>query len=182
MKVTTTSLPELLILEPKVYGDERGFFFESFHEKKFEEQTGQSVRFVQDNHSRSQRGVLRGLHYQRPPHAQGKLVRVIAGEIFDVAVDLRRQSSTFGQWQGELLSAENKRQFWVPPGFAHGFLTLSEFAEVLYKTTGYYAPDYERCIAWNDPQLAITWPTLPFPPILSAKDQQGLLLDEAELF
>ena len=182
MKVTTTSLPELLILEPKVYGDERGFFFESFHEKEFAEQTGQSVRFVQDNHSKSQRGVLRGLHYQKVPYAQGKLVRVIAGEIFDVAVDLRRQSPTMGQWHGELLSAENKRQLWVPPGFAHGFLTLSESAEVLYKTTDYYAPDYERCIAWDDPTLSIDWPRSYYPIALSSKDQQGVFLKVAELF
>ena len=182
MKVIKTQLPDLLILEPRVFGDDRGFFFESLHEKNFAEQTGQTANFVQDNHSKSQRGVLRGLHYQKIPHAQGKLVRVIAGEVFDVVVDLRSQSTTLGQWHGELLSAENKRQLWVPPGFAHGFLTLSESAEVLYKTTDYYAPDYECCIAWNDPQLAITWHTLPFPPILSAKDQQGVAFDTAELF
>jgi len=182
MKVRKTQLPDLLILEPRVFGDDRGFFFESFHEKNFAEQTGQAAHFVQDNHSKSQRGVLRGLHYQKIPHAQGKLVRAIAGEVFDVVMDLRSQSTTLGQWQGELLSAENKWQLWVPPGFAHGFLTLSEFAEVLYKTTDYYAPDYECCVAWNDPQLVITWPTLPFPPILSAKDQQGVAFDKAELF
>jgi dTDP-4-dehydrorhamnose 3,5-epimerase len=180
MNLVPTAIPEILILEPKVFGDDRGFFFESFNQQEFSAQLGQTVLFVQDNHSRSRQGVLRGLHYQIQ-HPQGKLVRVIAGEIFDVAVDIRRGSSTFGQWVGCRLSAENKQQLWVPPGFAHGFLVVSEMADVLYKTTDYYAPDYERSIAWNDPELAIAWP-LTADPILSAKDQAGAAFHVAEVF
>lgn len=180
MHIIQTAIPDVLILEPKVFGDERGFFFESFNARAFSEATGLNPNFVQDNHSRSQRGVLRGLHYQ-VQQAQGKLVRVTAGEVYDVAVDLRRQSPTFGQWVGTHLSADNKRQMWVPEGFAHGFVVLSEFAEFLYKTTDYYAPAHERCIRWDDPKLAIDWP-LQEEPRLSAKDQQGLSFDVAEVF
>jgi len=180
MQAINTKLPGVLILEPKVFGDERGFFFESFNARAFAEATGLQCEFVQDNHSRSQRGVLRGLHYQ-VQQAQGKLVRVTAGEVYDVAVDLRRSSPTFGKWVGTLLSAENKRQLWVPAGFAHGFLVLSEFAEFLYKTTDYYAPEHERCIRWDDPSLAIDWP-LDGAPQLSAKDQAGLSFAEAQVF
>nr|WP_312971543.1 dTDP-4-dehydrorhamnose 3,5-epimerase [Pseudomonas sp.] len=180
MHIIQTAIPDVLILEPKVFGDERGFFFESFNARAFSEATGLNPNFVQDNHSRSQRGVLRGLHYQ-VQQAQGKLVRVTAGEVYDVAVDLRRQSPTFGQWVGAHLSADNKRQMWVPEGFAHGFMVLSEFAEFLYKTTDYYAPAHERCIRWDDPKLAIDW-QLQEEPRLSAKDQQGLSFDEAEVF
>lgn len=169
MKATRLTIPDVVLLEPKVFGDDRGFFFESFNEQRFLELTGEDVRFVQDNHSRSARNVLRGLHYQLPPKAQGKLVRVVVGEVFDVAVDLRMQSPTFGKWVGEILSADNKRQLWIPPGFAHGFLVLSETAEFLYKTTEYYAPAYERCIAWNDPMLGIVWPIKGYP-VLSDKD------------
>jgi len=180
LKVIETALPDVLILEPRVFGDERGFFYESFNARAFAEATGLSREFVQDNHSRSQRGVLRGLHYQLQ-QAQGKLVRVSAGEVYDVAVDIRRSSPTFGRWVGAHLSAENKRQLWVPEGFAHGFLVLSEFAEFLYKTTDYYAPAHERCIRWDDPSLAIDWP-LTEAPQLSGKDQVGLALTDAELF
>ena len=180
MQVIQTTIPDVLILQPQVFGDERGFFFESFNAQAFAQATGLTPNFVQDNHSRSQRGVLRGLHYQ-VQQAQGKLVRVTAGEVYDVAVDLRRQSPTFGQWVGAHLSADNKRQMWVPEGFAHGFLVLSEFAEFLYKTTDYYAPAHERCIRWDDPKLAIDW-QLQGEPKLSAKDQQGKRFDEAELF
>ncbi len=180
MHIIQTAIPDVLILEPKVFGDERGFFFESFNARAFSEATGLNPNFVQDNHSRSQRGVLRGLHYQ-VQQAQGKLVRVTAGEVYDVAVDLRRQSPTFGQWVGTHLSADNKRQMWVPEGFAHGFVVLSEFAEFLYKTTDYYAPAHERCIRWDDPKLAIDW-QLQGEPRLSAKDQQGAFFDDAELF
>lgn len=180
MKVISSELPGVLILEPRVFGDERGFFYESFNARSFEQATGRSCAFVQDNHSRSQRGVLRGLHYQLQ-QTQGKLVRVSAGEIYDVAVDIRRSSPTFGRWIGVHLSAENKRQLWLPEGFAHGFLTLSEYAEVLYKTTDYYAPAHERCIRWDDPSLAIDWP-LAEAPQLSTKDQAGLSLADAELF
>ena len=179
MKVIASELPEVLILEPRVFGDERGFFYESFNARTFREATGLEREFVQDNHSRSQRGVLRGLHYQLQ-QPQGKLVRVSVGEVFDVAVDVRRDSPNFGRWVGVHLSAENKRQLWVPEGFAHGFLVLSEFAEFLYKTTDYYAPAHERCIRWDDPILAIAWP-LSEPPLLSAKDQAGLRLADAEL-
>jgi dTDP-4-dehydrorhamnose 3,5-epimerase len=170
MNVIKTAIPDVLIFEPKVFGDERGFFFESFNQKIFEEAVGRSVTFVQDNHSKSSKGVLRGLHYQLEPYAQGKLVRCIAGEVFDVAVDIRKNSPTFGQWVGINLSAYNKRHFWIPEGFAHGFLTLSETAEFLYKTTDYYAPEYERSIKWNDKNLTIEWP-LEITPLLSAKDQ-----------
>lgn len=180
MQVVTTALPDLLILEPKVFGDERGFFFESFNARRFAEATGLHPEFVQDNHSRSAKGVLRGLHYQ-VQQAQGKLVRVTTGEVFDVAVDLRRSSPTFGQWVGVHLSAENKRQLWVPEGFAHGFVVLSEFAEFLYKTTDYYAPEHERSIRWDDPTLAIDWP-LTDAPQLSAKDQAGLNFQDAPVF
>ncbi len=172
MKVTATAIADVLLIEPKVFGDERGFFFESFNERAFREATGVTLPFVQDNHSKSARGVLRGLHYQTQ-QAQGKLVRVVAGEVFDVAVDIRSNSPTYGQWVGEVLSGDNKRQLWVPPGLAHGFLVLSESAEFLYKTTDYYAPAHERCIAWNDPTLAIAWPTISVAPQLSAKDAAG---------
>ena len=181
MKVIATALPEVLILEPQVFGDERGFFYESFNARRFAEATGLIREFVQDNHSRSARGVLRGLHYQLQ-QAQGKLVRVSAGEVYDVAVDIRRSSANFGKWVGVHLSAENKRQLWVPEGFAHGFLVLSEYAEFLYKTTDYYAPTHERCIRWDDPELAIDWPLDGLTPQLSAKDQQGLSLTDAETF
>lgn len=180
MNVIATELPEVLIVEPKVFGDARGFFFESFNARAFAEATGVERAFVQDNHSLSQRGVLRGLHYQLE-QAQGKLVRVVQGEVFDVAVDVRRASPTFGRWVGVRLSAENKRQLWVPEGFAHGFLVLSEQAEFLYKTTDYYAPVHERCIRWDDPELAIDWP-LDGEPQLSAKDRAGVALREAETF
>ncbi|MCB5188067.1 dTDP-4-dehydrorhamnose 3,5-epimerase [Methylobacillus caricis] len=181
MNVITTSLPDVIVFEPKVFGDARGFFFESFNQKIFEEATGSKVEFVQDNHSKSAQGVLRGLHYQIQ-QTQGKLVRVVAGEVFDVAVDVRRSSPTFGQWVGEHLSSENNKQMWVPPGFAHGFLVLSETAEFLYKTTDFYAPVHERCIAWNDPDIGIQWPDIGNEPLLSAKDQQGLSINQAELF
>ncbi|VXB93766.1 dTDP-4-deoxyrhamnose-3,5-epimerase [Pseudomonas sp. 8BK] len=180
MQAINTELPGVLILEPKVFGDQRGFFFESFNARAFAKATGLQCEFVQDNHSRSQLGVLRGLHYQ-VQQAQGKLVRVTAGEVYDVAVDLRRSSPTFGHWVGVHLSAENKRQLWVPAGFAHGFLVLSEFAEFLYKTTDYYAPEHERCIRWDDPTLAIEWP-LDGAPQLSPKDQSGLSFAEAQVF
>ncbi|MGQ7957257.1 dTDP-4-dehydrorhamnose 3,5-epimerase [Pseudomonas sp. SP16.1] len=181
MKATRLEIPDLVLFEPKVFGDDRGFFFESFNQKSFEDAVGYPVSFVQDNHSRSSQGVLRGLHYQLPPHAQGKLVRVVQGEVFDVAVDIRKSSPTFGQWSGVLLSAENKRQFWIPAGFAHGFVTLSDSAEFLYKTTNYYAPQSERSILWNDPALAIDWHCLT-APLLSGKDQQAQLLANAEVF
>ena len=180
MKVVATQIPDVLILEPKVFGDERGFFYESFNANTFREATGVDVQFVQDNHSRSQRGVLRGLHYQLQ-QAQGKLVRASAGEVLDIAVDIRRSSPTFGQWVSVLLSAENKRQLWVPAGFAHGFVVLSEYAEFLYKTTDYYAPAHERSIRWDDPQLAIDW-QLNEAPQLSAKDQAGVLFKDADVF
>jgi dTDP-4-dehydrorhamnose 3,5-epimerase len=180
MNVIRTEIPDVLILEPKVFGDARGFFFESWNEKAFREATGVTASFVQDNHSRSERGVLRGLHYQ-VKQAQGKLVRVVRGAVFDVVVDLRRSSPTFGKWVGAELSEDNHREFWVPPGFAHGFLVLSESADFLYKTTDYYAPEHERCIAWDDPAIGIEWP-LSGAPRLSAKDQQGRRLRDAELF
>jgi dTDP-4-dehydrorhamnose 3,5-epimerase len=179
-KVTPTALPEVLILEPNVFGDERGFFFESFNAKDFEQATGLKRQFVQDNHSKSAKHVLRGLHYQIE-NPQGKLVRVAQGEVFDVAVDLRRSSKTFGQWAGVHLSAENNKQLWVPEGFAHGFLVLSDAAEFLYKTTAYYAPSHERCILWNDPAVGINWP-VDAAPTLSAKDQTGLALRTAQVF
>ena len=180
MKISPTQIPDVLLIQPRVFGDARGFFFESYNEKRFRELTGLSVDFVQDNHSRSGKGVLRGLHYQiRRP--QGKLVRVVAGEVFDVAVDLRRASATFGRWVGERLSADNKLQLWVPPGFGHAFYVLSEAAEFLYKTTDYYAPEHERCIRWDDPDLGIRWP-LDEAPLVSAKDRQGVFFREAEVF
>ncbi|MFM2035213.1 MAG: dTDP-4-dehydrorhamnose 3,5-epimerase [Pseudomonadota bacterium] len=172
MKATPTAIADVLLIEPKVFGDERGFFFESFNQRAFNQATGLNLDFVQDNHSKSGQGVLRGLHYQ-VQQPQGKLVRVVAGEVFDVAVDIRPDSPTFGQWVGEILSADNKLQLWVPPGLAHGFLVLSETAEFLYKTTDYYAPEHERCIAWNDPTLAIAWPAMNEGPKLSAKDAAG---------
>lgn len=181
MKVIETTIPEVKIFEPRVFGDERGFFFESFNQKLFEEATGLKRQFVQDNHSKSVRGVLRGLHYQLPPMAQGKLVRVVQGEVYDVAVDIRQSSPTFGQWVGVHLSAENKRQLWIPEGFAHGFLTLSETAEFLYKTTNYYSPQDEGAIIWNDPQLAIDWPQTGEIQ-LSVKDQLAPAFNNARYF
>jgi len=178
--VIRSEIPDVLVLEPKVFGDDRGFFFESFNERTFAEKTGVSARFVQDNHSRSARNVLRGLHYQIK-QAQGKLVRVVAGEVFDVAVDLRKSSPTFGKWAGISLSAENKRMMWIPVGFAHGFLVLSDSADFLYKTTDYYAPEHERCILWNDPDIAIEWP-LQREPTLAAKDKVGRRLKDADVF
>lgn len=180
MNVISTEIPDVSIVEPKVYQDDRGFFFESYNERGFIDRTGAVARFVQDNHSRSRQNVLRGLHYQIQ-QPQGKLVRVAVGAVFDVAVDLRKSSPTFGKWAGAMLSAENKRQLWVPPGFAHGFLVVSEVAEVLYKTTDYYAPQHERCLLWNDPKLAIAWP-LTGEPILSVKDEAGQPLATAEVF
>ncbi len=180
MNATRLSIPDVVLFEPKVFGDERGFFYESFNQARFEEAIGRSVNFVQDNHSRSAKGVLRGLHYQIQ-QTQGKLVRVAAGTVFDVAVDLRKSSPTFGQWVGEILSAENKRQLWVPEGFGHGFVVLSDSAEFLYKTTDYYAPQHERSIAWNDPELAIDW-QFEGMPSLSAKDANGTPLSRAEVF
>lgn len=180
MQAIQTTIPEVLILEPAVYGDERGFFYESYNARRFAELTGVTTTFVQDNHSRSVKGVLRGLHYQIQ-QPQGKLVRVVSGEVWDVAVDIRRSSPTFKQWVGVSLSAQNKRQLWIPEGFAHGFVVVSESAEFLYKTTDYWAPEHERCIAWSDPSLQLPWP-LEAAPSLSAKDRNGLLLSEAELF
>lgn len=180
MKVIPLSIPDVLVIEPQVFGDSRGFFFESYNQQKFEMALARKVDFVQDNHSRSSRGVLRGLHYQIQ-QPQGKLVRVVQGEVFDVAVDLRRSSPTFGQWVGQVLSEANKQQMWIPEGFAHGFLVLSESAEFLYKTTDFWAPEHERCIAWNDPALAIDWP-LEAEPTLSGKDREGRRLADAELF
>lgn len=180
MKVERLAIPDIVMIEPKLFGDDRGFFFESFNHKRFEEVISRRVSFVQDNHSRSVRGVLRGLHYQiKEP--QGKLVRVIAGEVFDVVVDLRKGSPTFGKWVGEVLSESNKKQLWIPEGFAHGFVVLSESADFLYKTTAYYAAQHERCLAWNDPTLKIDW-QIQETPIVSAKDAQGLSLQEAEVF
>ncbi|MBE7386067.1 MAG: dTDP-4-dehydrorhamnose 3,5-epimerase [Leptolyngbya sp. SIO1E4] len=181
MLITPTDIPDVLVIEPQVFGDDRGFFFESFHQQKFADETGLPGQFVQDNHSRSKQNILRGLHYQIQ-QAQGKLVRVVMGEIYDVAVDIRRSSATFGQWVGMTLSAENKRQLWVPPGFAHGFYVLSESADVLYKTTDYYAPQHERSLLWNDPDLAVHWPLLTDSPLLSAKDQNAVPFKAAEVF
>ena len=181
MKVSETKIPGLLMIEPQVFGDERGFFFESFNEKAFNEATGVSTSFVQDNHSKSTRGVLRGLHYQLPPKAQGKLVRVIQGEVFDVALDIRKESPTYGQWVAEILSAENKKQLWIPPGFAHGFLTLSETAEFLYKTTDYWSAEHERSIFWNDESLKIDWPLNGMQPKLAAKDAAAVAFSAAEI-
>ena len=181
MKVIETKIPGLLIIEPRVFGDERGFFFESFNEKAFAEATGAAPNFVQDNHSKSAKGVLRGLHYQLPTKAQGKLVRVVQGEVFDVAVDIRKDSPTYGQWVGEVLSADNKKQLWIPPGFAHGFLTLSDTAEFLYKTTDYWSPEHERAIVWNDETLDIQWPLSGMQPTLAAKDAAAVAFSEAEI-
>lgn len=181
MQITRLAIPEVMVLTPKVFGDERGFFFESFNQQQFEQATGRPANFVQDNHSRSQRGVLRGLHYQLPPKAQGKLVRVVAGEVFDVAVDIRKRSPTFGRWVGARLSAENKQQLWIPEGFAHGFVTLSDSAEFLYKTTDYYSPAHERCIAWNDPAIGVDW-QYEGEALLSAKDRAGCAFVLAEVF
>ena len=178
MKVTATSLPEVLIIEPKVFGDQRGFFFESFNQKAFNDATGLDAKFVQDNHSRSTKGVLRGLHYQIQ-QPQGKLVRVVRGAVFDVAVDIRKSSPNFGAWVGVELSEENHRQLWVPPGFAHGFLVTSDTADFLYKTTDYYAPEFERCVAWNDPEIGVEWPLAGIEPQLSVKDQAGVLLADS---
>ncbi len=179
MKVITTRIEGVLILEPKVFGDARGFFMESFNQAAFDMAVGAPTTFVQDNHSRSARGVLRGLHYQVAPHAQGKLVRVSQGAVFDVAVDVRAGSATFGQWEGVELSADNQRQLWLPPGMAHGFLVISEVADFLYKTTAYYLPQAERSIRWNDPAIGIAWPAMGSPPVLSAKDQAAALLADA---
>jgi len=181
MQTIATPLGGVLILEPKIFGDSRGFFFESFNARRFEELTGTRTSFVQDNHSRSAKGVLRGIHYQIQ-QPQGKLVRVVAGEVFDVAIDLRRSSPTFGKWYGHRLSAENKLQLWVPAGFGHGFLVLSESADFLYKTTDYWAPEHERCIAWNDPDLAIDWPLAGTVPQVSATDALGIAFADAEVF
>ncbi|QNK71059.1 dTDP-4-dehydrorhamnose 3,5-epimerase [Variovorax sp. PAMC26660] len=181
MKVTPTAIPDVLVIEPKVFGDARGFFFESFNQKAFDDAVGKHVEFVQDNHSRSVKGVLRGLHYQIQ-QPQGKLVRVVRGAVLDVVVDIRRKSPTFGQWVSQELSEENHKQFWVPKGFAHGFLVLSDTADFLYKTTDYYSPANERCIAWDDPEIAIVWPDLKTDFVLSAKDQSGKRLADAEVF
>jgi len=175
------ALPEVVLFTPRIFGDERGFFFESFNEREFLEATGLVCRFVQDNHSKSIKGVLRGLHYQLPPHAQGKLVRVVEGSVFDVAVDIRKSSPNFGKWVGALLSADNKQQLWIPPGFAHGFVTLTDTAEFLYKTTDFYAPQSERCIAWDEPRIGVDWHCADAPQ-LSAKDLQGAPLAGAEVF
>jgi dTDP-4-dehydrorhamnose 3,5-epimerase len=182
MNVVKTAIPDVMLFEPKVFGDDRGLFFESFNLKSFKEATGlDDVEFVQDNHSKSSKGILRGLHYQIQ-QTQGKLVRVTQGEVFDVAVDMRKNSDTFGKWVGEVLSAENKKQLWVPEGFAHGFYVLSETAEFLYKTTDYYAPDYERTLAWDDPAVAVSWPELDMAPVLSDKDRIGKCFEEADKF
>lgn len=180
MKSSRLAIPDIILLEPRVFSDNRGYFFESFNQREFEAIIGQPVSFVQSNHSQSVQHVLRGLHYQIK-HAQGKMVRVVVGEVFDVAVDLRRSSPTFGQWVGDVLSAANKKQLWIPPGFAHGFAVLSETAELLYKTTDYWSPEHERCIAWNDPTLAIDWP-LSAAPVLSGKDAQGVPFSSAEVY
>lgn len=181
MKVFPTAIPEVLVIEPKVFGDSRGFFFESFNQQAFARETGIDAQFVQDNHSRSAQGVLRGLHYQIQ-QPQGKLVRVVRGRVFDVAVDIRRTSATFGRWVGVELTEENHKQLWIPPGFAHGFVVLSESADFLYKTTDYYAPEHERCILWNDADLGVNWHLEGHTPILSAKDQAGKTLRQAEVF
>lgn len=181
MNFIPLAIPDVILIEPKIFGDDRGFFFESFNQKEFEKATGLSPTFVQDNHSKSTQGVLRGLHYQLPPRAQGKLVRVTQGEVFDVAVDIRKSSPTFGQWVGETLSAENKKQLWIPEGFAHGFITLSDTTEFLYKTTDYYAPELERCIRWDDSDIGVDWP-IGGEPQLAGKDQQGASLNNGEVF
>ncbi len=180
MKVQPTEIPDVLLVEPKVFGDDRGFFYESFNQRNWKEVTGLDTAFVQDNHSRSSKGVLRGIHYQIQ-QSQGKLVRVVVGEVYDVAVDLRNNSPTFGQWVGRHLSAENKRMLWIPEGFGHGFLVLSDVAEFLYRTTDYWAAEHERCIIWNDPELKISWP-IDSSPVLSQKDSQGLLFTQAEVY
>ena len=179
MKVSATDIADVLVFEPKLFGDERGFFIESFNQKAFDAAVGQPLHFVQDNHSRSARGVLRGLHYQRAPHAQGKLVRVTQGRVFDVAVDIRRASPTFGRWVGVELSGDNHKQMWLPPGLAHGFLVLSDSADFLYKTTDYYAPQAEACIRWDDPALMIAWPDTGHAPIVSGKDCAGQTFEAA---
>lgn len=181
MKLTPLAIPEVFLLEPRVFSDDRGFFFESFNQREFESGVGRKIHFVQSNHSLSVQYVLRGLHYQIQ-QAQGKLVRVVVGNVFDVAVDIRRSSPTFGQWVGEILSAENKKQLWIPPGFAHGFVVLSDRAEFLYNTTDYWAPEHERCIVWNDVSLAIDWPLAGNQPVLSGKDAQGAALSAAEVY
>lgn len=181
MKATRLDIPDVMLFEPKVFGDARGFFFESFNQQQFDEAVGRHVEFVQDNHSKSAKGVLRGLHYQLPPHAQGKLVRVVQGEVFDVAVDIRRSSPTFGKWVGAILSADNNHQLWVPEGFAHGFITLSDTAEFLYKTTNFYAPESERAIIWNDADIGIQWPA-ELEPQLSGKDSVATAFKNAEVF
>ncbi|MDR0241797.1 MAG: dTDP-4-dehydrorhamnose 3,5-epimerase [Burkholderia sp.] len=180
IQVTATALPEVKLIEPKVFGDARGYFYESFNAREFEEHVAPGVEFLQDNHSLSAKGVLRGLHYQIR-HEQGKLVRVVEGEVFDVAVDVRKRSPNFGKWVGVVLSAENRRQMWVPPGFAHGFLVLSDAAQFLYKTTDYWYPEHERCIVWNDPEIGIEWP-VDGEPLLAAKDAAGARLSEAEVY
>ena len=182
MKATPTRIPDVMVVEPKVFGDARGFFYESFNQAAFNAATGTAFTFVQDNHSRSSQGVLRGLHYQLPPHAQGKLVRVVRGAGWDVAVDIRQGSPPFGQWVGQELTEDNHKQFWIPPGFAHGFVVLSESADFLYKTTNYYAPQSDRGIAWNDPDLDIAWPNLGMDFVLSDKDRQQPALRQAEVF
>ena len=181
MKIRDAGIPDVKIIEPTVLEDERGFFFESFHQKRFEEAIGRAVSFVQDNHSKSIKGVFRGLHYQLPPHAQGKLVRVVQGEVFDVVLDIRKSSSTFGHWIGETLSAENKRQLWIPEGFAHGFLTLSSTSEFYYKATDYYAPESERTICWYDPDLCLNWPEI-VPTVVSHKDSEHVLMKDQTVF
>ena len=182
MKVTTLSIPDILLIEPTVFRDDRGFFFESFNQADFKKETNLSPTFVQENHSRSIKGVLRGLHYQLPPKAHDKLVRVVNGEIFDVVVDIRKESSTFGKWIGEILTDKNKKQIWIPKGFAHGFVVLSEIAEVIYKTTDYYAPQYERCIRWDDPKLSIDWNLKGVNLLLSKKDKKGELFKNSIVF
>jgi dTDP-4-dehydrorhamnose 3,5-epimerase len=181
MKIIDTAIPDVKIIEPTVFGDERGFFFESFNHAQFEAAIGRKINFVQDNHSKSTHGVLRGLHYQRPPNPQGKLVRCVVGEVFDVAVDVRLGSATYGKWVGVNLSEANKRQLWIPEGFAHGFYTLTDVAEFLYKTTNYYAPESDTCVLWNDPAIGIEWPFDGLPQ-LSGKDKQGALLKDAKIF
>jgi dTDP-4-dehydrorhamnose 3,5-epimerase len=182
MKFTPLSIPEVVLIQPKVFGDSRGFFLESFKQDLFNEATGTNYEFIQDNHSRSSKGVLRGLHYQLPPYAQGKLVRVITGAVFDVAVDIRRSSQTFGKWVGAELTAENHKQLWIPPGFAHGFVVLSDTADFVYKTTAYYAPQTDRGVLWNDAEIGIEWPQLDIPFSLSDKDQKQPVLAAAEVF
>ena len=181
MKVTPLAIPDVLLIEPKMFGDERGFFFESFNQERFEKAVGKKINFVQDNHSKSVKGVLRGLHYQLSPKAQGKLVRVIQGEVFDVAVDLRQSSPTFGKWVGEIISADNKKQLWIPEGFAHGFLSLSDTAEFLYKTTDFYSPEHEQSIIWNDETIAIQWP-FDSEPLLANKDKLANSFNRAKYF